>query len=120
MNLIGEREGQKDIGTNSLDRKTGTLHKGIIAAHGGGLNVHTKKGSHSFIIRTGTQNELSVRSGHEIFGHGIPSAKRLDDAANNANAIRTDNLIRRLLSMPQRDGSDHHNPPEPYILPITQ
>ena len=32
----------------------------------------------------------------------------------------TDNLIRRLLSMPQRDGSDHHNPPEPYILPITQ
>lgn len=68
-------------------------------------------------------DERSVTSGHEVFGHGIPAAKGLNPAENNANAIRTDNLIRRILRMPQRDGSDHGGYQEghityPYILPI--
>ena len=58
-----------------------------------------------------------------MFGHGIPAAKKLKPAENNANAIRTDNLIRRILGLPQRDGSNHGGYKEghvinPYILPI--
>ena len=46
-------------------------------------------------------------------------------AANNANAIRTENLIRRILNIPQRDGSDHGGYQQghitnPYNLPIIQ
>ena len=58
-----------------------------------------------------------------MFGHGIPAAKKLTPAENNANAIRTENLIRRILKLPQNDGSKHGGYKEghinnPYILPI--
>ena len=64
-------------------------------------------------------------SGHEVFGHGIPSAKKLTNAENNANAIRTDNLIRRLLGMPKWDGTGHEGKKEehlidPYNLPMIE
>ena len=36
-------------------------------------------------------------------------------AENNANEIRTDNLIRRILKLPQRDGSDHGGYKEGHI-----
>lgn len=60
---------------------------------------------------------------HKLFGHGIPGANKLSAAENNANAIRTDNLVRRLLNIEQRDGSDHGGYNEgqitnPYQLPI--
>lgn len=46
-------------------------------------------------------------------------------AENNANAIRAENLIRRILGLPQRDGSNHGGYNEGHItdpqnLPITQ
>ena len=49
----------------------------------------------------------------------------LSSSDNNNNAIRTDNLIRRLLKMPQRDGSDHSGYKEgqikdPQNLPLTK
>lgn len=81
----------------------------------GGLNVPTKKGSHSFIPSGLQGNERAATSGHELFGHGIPSAMGLSPAENNSNAIRADNLIRRLLGMPQRDGSDHGGYQEGHI-----
>lgn len=92
---------------------------------GGGLNVPTKNGSHSFIGSGVTGDERAVTSGHELFGHGIPSARHFGAKANNANAIRTDNLIRRLLGMPERDGSDHGGFKEGHItepkkLPVTE
>ena len=59
------------------------------------------------VVRGIPSNLRPVTSGHELFGHGIPSANGLSSSDNNNNAIRTDNLIRRLLKMPQRDGSDH-------------
>lgn len=103
----------------------GKLSAGIIDNYGGGLNVPTKNGSHSFIGSGVTGDERAVTSGHELFGHGISSAKSFGPKANNANAIRTDNLIRRLLGMPERDGSDHGGFKEGHItepnkLPITQ
>ena len=41
-----------------------------------GLNVPTKKGSHSFIGTNVQGDERAATSGHELFGHGIPSAKK--------------------------------------------
>jgi RHS repeat-associated protein len=90
-----------------------------------GFNVPTKNASHSFISLNVQGNERASTSGHEVFGHGIPSAKGLSPSDNNANAIRTDSLIRRILGMPQRDGKDHGGYKEGHIkypqkLPITQ
>jgi len=90
-----------------------------------GFNVPTADGSHSFVSSKATGNLRPVTSGHELFGHGIPSANGLSSSDNNNNAIRTDNLIRRLLKMPQRDGSDHSGYKEgqikdPQNLPLTK
>ena len=89
---------------------------------GEGFNVPTSKGSHSFI--RGVQDKLkTVTSAHELLGHGLPSARKESPVHNNTNAIRTDNLVRRLLRLPQRDGSDHAGGKDivsPYSLPYTK
>ena len=89
---------------------------------GEGFNVPTSKGSHSFI--RGVQDKLkAVTSAHELLGHGLPSARKDSPVHNNTNAIRTDNLVRRLLRLPQRDGSDHAGGKDivsPYSLPYTK
>ena len=89
---------------------------------GEGFNVPTSKGSHSFI--RGVQDKLkAVTSAHELLGHGLPSARKESPVHNNTNAIRTDNLVRRLLRLPQRDGSDHAGGKDivsPYSLPYTK
>lgn len=112
------------IGDKSLT-PDGKLASAWVRNSGDGMNVPTSKGSHSFISSSLQGNERAVTSGHEVFGHGIPAAKGLTPAENNANAIRTDNLIRRILGLPQRDGSNHGGYREghitqPYILPITR
>ena len=89
---------------------------------GEGFNVPTSKGLHSFI--RGVQDKLkAVTSAHELLGHGLPSARKESPVHNNTNAIRTDNLVRRLLRLPQRDGSDHAGGKDivsPYSLPYTK
>ena len=89
---------------------------------GEGFNVPTSKGSHSFI--RGVQDKLkAVTSAHELLGHGLPSARKESPVHNNTNAIRTDNLVRRLLRLPQRDRSDHAGGKDivsPYSLPYTK
>lgn len=97
---------QKGIGDMMLTPE-GKLSVGIVKNSGDGLNVPTKDGSHSFIGASKTGKDRAVTSGHEVLGHGIPSAKKKTIAENNTNAIRTDNLIRRLLGLTERDGSDH-------------
>jgi len=79
---------------------------------GAGFNAPTKDGSHSIIVEgSGVQQSggnRAVTTSHEIFGHGIPSAKKTSATINNQNAIRTDNLVRRVLKIQQqRDGSKH-------------
>ncbi len=118
-NTLGEGMGDK------MTTPDGKLSTAWIRNSGNGLNVPTKRGSHSFIGTNLQGAERAVISGHEVFGHGIPAARKLTPAENNANAIRTDNLIRRILGLPQRDGSNHGGYQEghitnPYILPIIQ
>ena len=115
---------QEGIG-DMLLTPDGNLSSTFIDSRGGGLNVPTKKGSHSFISAFHQGDDRAITSGHELFGHGIPSAKKTNDKVNNANAIRADNLIRRLLGKPERDGSDHSGYNEGYItepnqLPMTE
>lgn len=114
---LGEGTGEKMV------TPEGELSSAWIDHYGKGLNVPTRKGSHSFISNSLTGNERAITSGHEVFGHGIPAAKNLSPAENNSNAIRADNLIRRILGLPQRDGRDHGGYKEghikdPYTLPI--
>ena len=79
---------------------------------GSGLNVPTTDGSHSFILEgTGVSHPLSRReltTLHEVFGHGIPSAKKTSHKINSENAVRTENLVRRVIGLKQqRDGTNH-------------
>jgi RHS repeat-associated protein len=76
-------------------------------------------------IRGITKQDAQIfrTSGHEVFGHGIPAARKMTPAANNANAIHTDNLIRRILRLPPNNGSTHGGYQQghittPYALPI--
>jgi RHS repeat-associated protein len=104
----------------------GELKTDLVKGVGGeGLNVPTSNGSHSFITTNAEGKERSVTSGHEVFGHGIPSARKLGSSESNGNAIRADNLIRRLFKMTQRDGRNHSGYNDGHItnqekLPITK
>ncbi len=113
---------QDGVGDRSLT-PSGSLHVDWIKSHGDGLNVPTKNGSHSFVVSQSKGTDRAIISGHEVFGHGIPSARKLSHAENNANAIRAENLMRRVLGLPQIDGSRHGGYREghitkPYSLPI--
>ena len=101
----------------------GQLSTAWVRHYGEGMNIPTRSGSHSFIVYDLPSDDRSVISGHEVLGHGIPASNGSTQDVNNANAIRTDNLIRRLLRLIQRDGSDHAGFKEgqitdPYILPM--
>ena len=101
--------------------RDGKLGNWVVENRKGGLNVRTESGSHSFIRTNKRGDSRAVLSGHEVFGHGIPSAKGIQGKANNVNAIRAENLIRRVLGIEQRDGRGHTGSdpyPNPYKLPI--
>jgi len=107
---------QADFGDGMIPGET--TKASIVAGLGGeGFNVPTKDGSHSLIISgiPGKNTERAVTSGHEVLGHGIPSSRGESPELNNANAIRMDNLVRRMLGLPQRDGSDHGGYNEGHI-----
>jgi hypothetical protein len=118
-------EGSQAIISEAPDFKealtSGNPNSWIIEWRGGGLNVATESGSHSFVKTNASGKDRAVLSGHEVFGHGIPSARGVDGKANNANAVRAENLIRRVLGLEQWDGRGHKGSgpsPEPYKLPI--
>jgi hypothetical protein len=86
----------------------------VVQATGGeGVTVKTKGGSYSVILEGGAitypdGGNRATTSAHEVLGHGIPTASGASSEANNGNAIRTENLFRRLMGIStQRDGSDH-------------
>ncbi|WP_353165323.1 RHS repeat domain-containing protein, partial [Empedobacter brevis] len=116
---------QEGVGDAMLTRE-GQLKTSVVeGAAGEGLNIPTKKGSHSFISSSVKGDVRASTSTHEVFGHGIPSAQRASSADNNANAIRADNLSRRILGLPERDGANHGGYSQGHItdpnkLPLTK
>ncbi|MGL5682732.1 MAG: hypothetical protein ACRDDZ_06700 [Marinifilaceae bacterium] len=70
------------------------------AVSGGGINIPTKKGSHSVIMEgKGVVHDggRALTTGHEVVGHGVASANKATPLDNNTRAIRVDNLIRRVM-----------------------
>ena len=92
--------------------KKATSMTGKNVSGGSGINYPVDGGSHS-VIRSDvdyreTNGRRDIVTMHEVFGHGIPSAKRASDEINNRHAIQTENLVRRVLQIKeQRDGSNH-------------
>ena len=77
-----------------------------------GLTVKSKKGIHAF-INDGTgvnhpNGKRAVTTFHEGFGHGLSILNGLKGKANDDNAIRYDNMIRRVMGFSNfRDGTKH-------------
>lgn len=99
----------------------------LLSALGGeGLTTPTKNGSASVVLEgEGIQHSggRALTTGHELFGHGIPSANNATSAINNTNAIQTDNLIRRVMGIKTyRDGSNHAGGQivNPYVIPASR
>jgi RHS repeat-associated protein len=96
--LNGQQAGFGDILVQSGNVRGETMN----AMSGGGINIPTKKGSHSVIMEgTGVTHDggRAVTTGHEIVGHGVASANKVFGVDNNTRAIRVDNLIRRVMGI---------------------
>lgn len=94
----------------------------IVNEGGGGVTTPTKKGSHSLIILGGEHpNGQAVTTGHEILGHGRSRATGLGDSFQHVQAIRTENLILRVMGIPFINTGVNHGPktavPQPSLLP---
>ncbi|SFT59282.1 RHS repeat-associated core domain-containing protein [Chryseobacterium formosense] len=107
-------EGQELI-KNDAEKKYGIRPDGeikgthIMALGGEGLSKSTDNGSHNFIHRNGNhlEEKRSLTSFHEILGHGTAHAKGLTGNSNHDNAIRVENLTRKILKIQtMRDGTN--------------
>ncbi len=86
---------------------------------GGGVTTPTKNGSHSLIILSGEHpNGRAVTTGHEIFGHGRSHACGIGNKSQHVEAIRTENLILRVMGIPFiNTGINHGRDKTPVINP---
>jgi len=93
-------------------------------ASGGGQTFPTTDGAIAVVLETFNDysgGRRSIVSFHELFGHGVAISKRLSDFENDTNAIRLENLVRRVLGITDvRDGHDHAGGvvPNPTALPV--
>ena len=82
--------------------KNGGLPKWLLINECGyGTTTPMKSGSYSLIFDGGEhKNGRAVTTGHEIFGHGRSYATGLGDEFQHVQAIRTENLILRVMGIP--------------------
>lgn len=72
----------------------------IVNEGGGGASTLTKNGSHALIILDGEHhNGRAVTTGHEIIGHGRSWTTGLGHNQQHVQAIRTENLILRVMGI---------------------
>ena len=80
----------------------------FVQGMGGGFSIsYGISGSFCFVDKNNDDKTRSWLSHHELLGHGIPIAYGIFGADNNSNAIRMENLVRRLLGLPQTLGERH-------------
>ncbi|WP_091099153.1 hypothetical protein [Paenimyroides marinum] len=75
-----------------------------------GMAYYSSKGAHAFIINEANhfEEKRALTSFHEGFGHGIPFTQGIKGKSNSDNAIRYENMIRRVMGIEtMRDGKDH-------------
>ena len=106
-----------------LERNGGLPLWLIMTDGGSGATVQTKSGSHSVIVIDGIHsNGRAVTTGHEILGHGRSWAAGFRDDFQHVEAIRTENLILRVMGIPFINTGINHGPktlvPQPSLLPI--
>lgn len=106
-----------------LEKNGGLPVAFIVNEGGGGVTTPTKKGSHSLIILYGEHpNGRAVTAGHEILGHGRSWVTGLGDVHQHIQAIRTENLILRVMGIPFINTGINHGKnkslvPSPSLLP---
>lgn len=106
-----------------LERNGGLPVDFIVNEGGGGATTPTKNGSHSLIILNGEHpNGRAVTTGHEILGHGRSWVAGYGDAFQHVQAIRTENLILRVMGIPFINTGINHGVkksvvPNPSLLP---
>ncbi len=84
-----------------LEKNGGLPVQMIVNEGGGGVTTPTIMGSHSLIVIGGEHpNGRSVTTGHEIIGHGRSWATGLGDSYQHVQAVRTENLILRVMGIP--------------------
>ena len=105
-------------------KKNGGIPIQLISAEGGGgVTTHINNNSFSLIIKDGEHpNGRSVTTGHEILGHGRSWATGLGHDYQHAQAIRTENLILRVMGIKFTNTGINHGRektpvPEPSLLP---
>ena len=92
---------------------------GLIAQTDGALTVSTHKGAYCLMAITGNIISRAINSMHEVLGHGVALCVGAETLDNNSQAIRVENLIRRLTQQPQFNGHGHAEPYDNvYELPI--
>ena len=88
---------------------------------GGGLTVPTQNGSHSVIVGNNHPNGRAVTTGHEVIGHGRSLAVGRGQANQHIDAVRTENLILRVMGINYINNGSTHGPriiiPAPSALP---
>ncbi len=83
----------------------------IKSAGGEGLTIGTANGIYAFVMDTPLTQHLEgsrfLTSFHEGFGHGIPFNRGVKGEINDMNAIRYENMVRRVLGIKtMRDGTN--------------
>lgn len=94
----------------------------LIANFGGdGLTVQTQKGTHTVIIGDNHRNGRAVTMGHEVIGHGRSLSVGQGHANQHIDAVRTENLILRVMNINIVNNGSTHGPrtiiPKPSALP---
>jgi len=95
----------------------------IVNEGGGGVTTHIRNNSHSLIILGGEHpNGRAVTTGHELLGHGRSWAIGFGESYQHVEAIRTENLILRVMGIPYintgiNHGKDKSPIPNPSFLP---
>lgn len=90
---------------------------------GGGLTTPIKKGTYSLIFKDTRYhlNGRAVTTGHEILGHGRSLALGRGEGAQHIDAIRTENLILRVMGIQYINNGSNHGPriiiEQPSLLP---
>lgn len=87
--------------------------QGILPAFGGAItNGVAGESSYSVIAKSGASvtNHRAVISMHEVLGHGLAIIRGFSEGENQVQALRVENLVRRMIGLPLFDGFSHPYP----------
>lgn len=106
-----------------LEKNGGLPLSLLINQGGGGVTTPPQNGSYSIIIINGEHpNGRAVTTGHEVIGHGRSWTTGLGDSHQHVEAIRSENLILRVMGIPYINSGINHGRektpiPNPSLLP---